>query len=117
MSVETNATIAALLGSRICHDLISPIGAIGNGVELLNMTGAQAGLELSLISESVENASSSISFFSVAFGAATKGQQISRGEIISTLHNYTKSSRTRIEWRAEGNPPRMCAKLVFLLVQ
>jgi len=32
----------ALLGSRICHDLISPLGAIGNGVELLTMSGLDA---------------------------------------------------------------------------
>ena len=38
--------IAALLGSRICHDLISPLGAISNGVELLEMSGAQMGPEL-----------------------------------------------------------------------
>ncbi|MEO1788181.1 MAG: histidine phosphotransferase, partial [Pseudomonadota bacterium] len=29
--------LSALLGSRICHDLISPLGAIGNGIELLSM--------------------------------------------------------------------------------
>ena len=38
--------LAALVGSRICHDLISPIGAIGNGVELLMMEGAAKGPEM-----------------------------------------------------------------------
>ena len=32
---QNNVDLAALIGSRICHDLISPIGAITNGLELL----------------------------------------------------------------------------------
>ncbi|WP_281982155.1 hypothetical protein [Thalassorhabdomicrobium marinisediminis] len=35
----------ALVGSRICHDLINPLGAIGNGIELLGLTGVGAGPE------------------------------------------------------------------------
>ena len=38
--MQDKPDLAALIGSRICHDLISPIGAIGNGVELLMMDGA-----------------------------------------------------------------------------
>ena len=60
----------ALLGSRICHDLISPIGAIGNGVELLIMDGATKGPEIALIAESVANASARIRFFRIGFGAS-----------------------------------------------
>mgnify|MGYP000296592635 CR=1 FL=1 len=41
-----------LIGSRICHDLISPIGAIGNGVELLGLTGPPSP-EVRLIADSV----------------------------------------------------------------
>jgi len=54
-----NTSIAVLIGSRICHDLISPIGAITNGLELLNMAGEANGPEMSLIGESVGNASAS----------------------------------------------------------
>ena len=54
--IPTSRHIAALLGSRICHDLISPIGAISNGVELMQMSGADSSPELALISESVESA-------------------------------------------------------------
>ncbi|MEX0370774.1 MAG: histidine phosphotransferase, partial [Tateyamaria sp.] len=35
---QSNINLAALIGSRICHDLISPIGAINNGLELLGMS-------------------------------------------------------------------------------
>lgn len=63
--VQINLDLPALIGSRICHDLISPIGAINNGLELLNMagTGAAPGPELELIGQSVESASARIRFF------------------------------------------------------
>ena len=57
---QRNLNLSALIGSRICHDLISPIGAINNGLELLGMTTRQAGPEMALISESVENAAARI---------------------------------------------------------
>ena len=60
---QSNINLAALIGSRICHDLISPIGAINNGLELLGMSDAREGPELELISESVGNASARIRFF------------------------------------------------------
>jgi histidine phosphotransferase ChpT len=61
--------IAALIASRICHDLISPIGAIGNGMELMALSSGQeqSSPELDLISQSVENANARIRFFRIGF--------------------------------------------------
>ena len=36
--------LAVLLGSRLCHDLVSPLGAIGNGLELLELSGEFPGI-------------------------------------------------------------------------
>ena len=107
--------LMSLLGSRICHDLISPLGAIGNGVELLAMSGTAAGPEMALISESVENANARIRFFRVAYGAAAEGQSLSRGEIVEILAGLGRSGRTTIQWQVEGPVPRRAAKLAFLL--
>ena len=82
--MRTRADISALVSSRICHDLVSPLGAIGNGVELLGMSGAPEGPELQLINESVENANARLRFFRIAFGAASADQVISRSEILAT---------------------------------
>ena len=57
---QSNINLAALIGSRICHDLISPIGAINNGLELLGMSGGNSSPEMDLIQESVGNASARI---------------------------------------------------------
>ena len=73
--------LTALVGSRICHDLINPIGAIGNGVELLAMADAPPSAELALISQSVDSAMARIAMFRVAFGAATDGGQMGAREI------------------------------------
>lgn len=108
--------LSALLGSRICHDLISPLGAIGNGVELLSMAGLDAAPEIALISESVENANARIRFFRVAFGAAGDGVRIGAQEIRAILADLTRGGRLRIDWTGDADPLRAEAKLAFLLV-
>ena len=109
--------LTALLGSRICHDLISPLGAIGNGVELLMMTGSTASPEVALISESVLNANARIRFFRVAFGAASPDQRIARSEVLGILGDLTRGGRLQIDWLATGDAPRPEVKLAFLLLQ
>lgn len=108
---------AALIGSRICHDLISPLGAIGNGVELLEMSGSGASPEVALISESVANANARIRFFRLAFGAAGGGGSVAGAEIRSILAAMTEGGRMKIDWQVAGDVPRPMAKLAFLALQ
>lgn len=109
--------LVALLGSRICHDLISPIGAISNGVELLMMDGGKMGPEIALIAESVANANARIRFFRVAFGIAGENQRIGRPEVQSILADLTRGGRLTIDWRGPVDLPRNQVKLAFLLIQ
>ena len=109
--------LTALIGSRICHDLISPLGAIGNGVELLGMTGLAAGPEMALISESVENANARIRFFRVAFGGAAPEAMMGQNEIRSILQAMYRSGRLKVTWAATGDHPRRMVKLAFLALQ
>lgn len=115
--MRTRADISALVSSRICHDLVSPLGAIGNGVELLGMSGAPEGPELQLINESVENANARLRFFRIAFGAASADQVISRSEILATLSAASRGGRLAYEWRAVGDLPRRAVRAAFLLIQ
>lgn len=105
----------ALLGSRICHDLISPLGAIGNGVELLQMTGLTDSAELSLITESVENANARIRLFRVAFGAASPDDMMPRSEITTILGAIAVGKRIEFDWQVNGDVSRDVGRLVFLL--
>lgn len=117
LAPPSDADLAALIGSRICHDLISPLGAIGNGVELLMMSGAAAGPEMALISESVTNAHARIRFFRIAFGSAAPGQSVARTEIRSILDDMTRGGRLMLDWQVAGDPPRRAVKLAFLALQ
>jgi histidine phosphotransferase ChpT len=108
--------LTALIGSRICHDLISPIGAIGNGVELMLMEGAQSSPEMALIAESVAHANAKIRFFRLAFGAAAGENSTARSEVVNVLSDITLGTRLRIDAQLQDRLPRASVKLTFLLV-
>jgi len=108
--------LTALIGSRICHDLISPLGAIGNGVELMGMSHPPSP-ELDLISESVTHALARIRMFRLAFGAVRDEQRISGREVASILDGLGKGGKIRFEWTMPTELPRREAKLLLLLVQ
>ena len=113
---QPNLNLSALIGSRICHDLISPIGAINNGLELLGMTTRQTGPEMALISESVENAAARIRYFRIAYGAAD-GQMMGRSEVTSILTDLAKGGRMDYDWEPQDPLPRAQVRLAFLGLQ
>ncbi|WP_299636771.1 histidine phosphotransferase family protein [uncultured Ruegeria sp.] len=110
---NTNVNLAELIGSRICHDLISPIGAITNGLELLDMVGAVQGPEMELISGSVGSAGARIRFFRVAFGSAGE-QPLGRAEVTDLLKDMERAGRVRVIWNLKEPVPRNQVKLAFL---
>lgn len=110
---EAATDLTALLGSRICHDLISPLGAISNGVELLMMSGLAPSPETDLIAESVAAANARIRCFRVAFGAGTD-QSMASSEILSILQDMTRGGRTQITWAVTRPATRREVKLAFL---
>ncbi|MBO9430285.1 histidine phosphotransferase family protein [Sulfitobacter sp. R18_1] len=112
---QLNIDLPTLIGSRICHDLISPIGAINNGLELLQMagTGAAPGPELALIGQSVESASARIRFFRIAFGAAGD-QTMGQNEVTSILRDLYAASRVEVDWQVTSPQSRNCVRMAFL---
>lgn len=107
--------LAALIASRICHDLISPIGAISNGVELLGMD--RPGPELDLLSQSAANANARIRFFRISFGAAGPDQRIARAEVVAVLADLSNGGRVAYDWTSPPDLSRREVRLVFLLLQ
>jgi histidine phosphotransferase ChpT len=108
--------LAALLGSRICHDLISPIGAISNGVELLMMEGGTPSPELALIAQSVAAAKARIGFFRIAFGLSGGDQRLGPAELSKILGESSHGSRVKIDWAVRDSCTRGEAKLAFLAI-
>jgi histidine phosphotransferase ChpT len=97
--------LAALLCSRVCHDLISPVGAIVNGLEVLddNPKPEDKEFALDLIRKSARTASARLQFCRLAFGAAgSAGAQIDLGDAEKMARGHLEDAKTRIEW----NPVR-----------
>ncbi len=111
----TAGRISALVSTRICHDLISPIGAISNGVELLSETLGQTSPELSLIGDSVNSATARLRCFRIAFGATPPGTRIPLADLQAGVEAMMGGGRTRIAIDADSaQVPRLTAKLMLL---
>jgi histidine phosphotransferase ChpT len=98
--------LAALLCSRVCHDLISPVGAIVNGLEVLddNPKPEDREFALELIRKSAKTASARLQFCRLAFGAAgSSGAQIDLGDAQSMARGHLEDAKTTIAW----NLPRV----------
>ena len=109
----SNLNLAGLIGSRICHDLISPIGAIGNGLELLEMRGVHGGLELDLIARSAVQARARIAFYRLAFGHGGD-DLLARREIVPLLDDLLAGGRIVCDWQPEDPCPRAGVRLALL---
>jgi histidine phosphotransferase ChpT len=113
--MATPNPIAELVGSRICHDLISPLGAIGNGVELLELSGMLSDSpEMQLIADSVRSANARVRFFRLAFGAAAPDTMIARSEVTQLLAASPNGGKISYFWAADGPRERREVRAVFL---
>jgi histidine phosphotransferase ChpT len=93
--------LAALLCSRVCHDLISPVGAIVNGLEVLddNPKPDDREFALDLIRKSAKTASARLQFCRLAFGAAGSADaQIDLGDAENMARGHLEDNKTRITW-------------------
>jgi histidine phosphotransferase ChpT len=93
--------LAALLCSRVCHDLISPTGAILNGLEVFEEEGdaETKAFAISLIKKSASTASARLQFCRIAFGAAGgAGAQVDLGDAESMARGFMEDEKTRIVW-------------------
>ena len=93
--------LAALLCSRVCHDLISPVGAIVNGLEVLaeEKDEETKTFALDLIKKSAGTASAKLQFCRIAFGAAgSAGAQIDLGDAETISRGFLEDDKTKLAW-------------------
>jgi histidine phosphotransferase ChpT len=94
--------LAALLCSRVCHDLISPTGAIVNGLEVLEEKDSDEetkSFALDLIKRSAKTASVRLQFCRLAFGAAgSASAQIDLGNAQVMARAFIEDEKTRLSW-------------------
>jgi histidine phosphotransferase ChpT len=94
--------LAALLCSRVCHDLISPVGAIVNGLEVLEDENDEETktFALDLIKKSAGTASAKLQFCRIAFGAAgSAGAQIDSGDAEKVARGFLEDEKTKLDWQ------------------
>ena len=112
--------LAALLASRICHDLISPVGAVINGLEVLDEDedGEMRDVALDLIRKSARSASARLQFARLAFGfAGSAGASVDLADAERVARGYVGSERAQLDWMVPpGYAPKDRVKLALTLV-
>lgn len=109
--------LASLLCSRVCHDIISPVGAINNGLELLDESGVDEDA-MALIRTSAVNASSRLQFARIAFGAAgSAGVEIDTGDAQAVAIAFMEGEKPDFTWTGErAFMPKNQVKLLLNLI-
>ena len=112
--------LVALLCSRMCHDVISPVGAIVNGLEVLEdeNDAAMHGFALDLIRKSARQASARLQFARLAFGAAgSAGASIDLGDAEQVARGLFQDDKVALTWSApRARLPKNKVKLLLNLL-
>lgn len=118
-AINLEVRVLELLVSRLCHDLISPVGAINNGVELMEEMGEDmAGEAIGLIAQSGRQAAGRLQCFRVAYGAA--GGQAGMGwkEARAMAEGWLTGGKVKLDWAISqgdwpADPPAGAVKLLL----
>ena len=98
--VRFHPRVLELLASRICHDLVSPVGAIANGLELLEELGEEGKDEsFKLISNSAAEASIRLKCFRLSYGTAGSDRNIGLDEVKEVFSEWIKAGRVKLDWQ------------------
>jgi len=115
--VMNDLDFAALLVSRVCHDLVSPLGAVVNGLEVLEeeTDAAMRADALRLVAASAEQATARLKFVRIAFGAAgSVGAELDLTEVARIVVGLLNGGKVELVWEAEPvNWPKDWAKLLM----
>jgi histidine phosphotransferase ChpT len=92
--------VAELMCSRICHDLVSPVGAINNGVELIEeLGGDMADDAMSLVGQSSSRAAAVLQLFRLAYGGAGGQENIGLGKAREAASAYLADGKVTLDWQ------------------
>lgn len=113
----TELEFAALLVSRVCHDLVGPLGAVVNGIEVMEEEheAAVRSDALGVVASSAEQALRRLQFLRLAFGAAgAMGGEVDLYEVGSLISGWFIGTRIEIDWKpTHAAWPKTWSKLVM----
>jgi histidine phosphotransferase ChpT len=110
--------LSALLCSRVCHDVISPVGAIANGLELMDDPENDPEMKasaLDMVRSAAKSATAKLKFCRIAFGAAgSAGAQIDMGEAGDIAKAFVGEEKIKLDWQVpRENRPKQDVKLLL----
>ena len=119
-AVLSDLDLAALLCSKVCHDVISPVGAIANGLEVLEdeQDAEMRDIAFDLVRRSSRQASAKLQFCRIAFGAAgSAGSSIDTGDAEDVAKKFIGEDKVTLEWEIPREiRPKNQVKLMLNLV-
>jgi histidine phosphotransferase ChpT len=112
--------LAALIASRVCHDIISPVGAIVNGLEVLEEEKDESMREFAqdLVQKSARQASAKLQFSRLAFGASGgAGSELDMADAGRVAAGLMEREKAELDWQVSaGLLPKAQAKLLLNLL-
>ena len=125
MRVSVDLAVLELVCSRLCHDLVGPVGAATNGIELLrDISGDQHEDILDMTDESARTAWRRLEFFRVAFGYGGGRSGWSGTELETLAAGMLRDTRVTLDWRnaaaassIDGRGGKLLLNLIFLIAE
>lgn len=125
MNVTLDLAVLELVCSRLCHDLVGPVGAATNGLELLrDVSGKQNEDILDMTDDSARTAWRRLEFFRVAFGYGGGRSEWSETELEALAAGMLRDTRVTLDWQASGGDTpligrsgKLVLNLVFLIAE
>ena len=120
MTLSADLRVFELLASRLCHDIVGPIGAVNNGMELLEEDDEEmAGDAIELAAASARQAADALQFYRLAYGMAGTQVDANGPELAKLVNAFLEKHNSRLVWPDGSLPvtaPDGFAKLVLNLV-
>ncbi|MHA1190655.1 MAG: histidine phosphotransferase family protein, partial [Alphaproteobacteria bacterium] len=120
MDIQIDMRVAELLASRLCHDLVGPIGAVNNGMELLedeDLGMSDDAIQLS--ASSARQAANLLQFYRLAYGMAGGRIGGDMGDLQNLATGFLSSGKTALNWLVgtpAGEAPEGLGKLLLNLI-
>ncbi|MBK1698346.1 histidine phosphotransferase family protein [Rhodovibrio salinarum] len=119
--IQIDLRVAELLASRLCHDLVSPVGAVNNGLELMaeDLDPEMMQDALALADKSAKQASSTVQFFRLAYGQAGRQVDMGPAELRRLAESFLSTHKAELSWDADAlvlNGPDGGGKLLLNLI-
>src|ERR1700729_3309206 len=100
--MQVDLRVMELLASKLCHDLVSPVSAINNGVELIEDIGGSVVAEaMKLIGDSANHASRRLKLFRMAYGRAGSEEALGIKDVKLVAEQYIAGGKTVLTWPDE----------------